>query len=64
MKTPRYLGKRPVFIADDMTDVPGFEAVRKLGGMALHVGTDFAGRTSNVRRWLSQLADQQCLASS
>jgi trehalose 6-phosphate phosphatase len=64
MKTPRYLGKRPVFIADDVTDIPGFEAVRKLGGLALHVGTDFAGRTSNVRRWLSQLADQQCLASS
>lgn len=63
MKTKRYHGKMPVFIADDATDIPGFKAVRELGGMGLHVGRDFAGKTENVRRWLSQLANQQCLAS-
>ncbi len=64
MKSPRYAGKRPIFIADDITDIPGFEAVRKLGGLALHVGVDFAGQTANVRRWLSRLADQKCSALS
>jgi trehalose 6-phosphate phosphatase len=58
MKTARYYGKMPIFIADDVTDTPGFEAVQKLGGLALHVKTDFAGKTENVRQWLNGLSQQ------
>jgi trehalose 6-phosphate phosphatase len=58
MKTPRYLGKTPIFIADDVTDKPGFEAVLEMGGFSYHVGNDFGGSTKNVRDWLWQLADQ------
>jgi trehalose 6-phosphate phosphatase len=55
MKTARYSGTTPVFIADDITDIPGFEVARKLGGLGLHVGTDFARKTENVRHWLDGL---------
>jgi trehalose 6-phosphate phosphatase len=55
MKTARYHGTTPIFIADDVTDIPGFEVARGLGGQGLHVGTDFAGKTENVRSWLDLL---------
>jgi trehalose 6-phosphate phosphatase len=58
MNTTGYHGKMPIFIADDVTDIPGFEAVQKLGGLALHVKTDFAGKTENVRHWLNSLSQQ------
>jgi trehalose 6-phosphate phosphatase len=59
MKTPRYIGKRPIFIADDVTDIPGFDTVLALDGLALNVHTDFGGEPRNVRRWLGQLLSQQ-----
>jgi trehalose 6-phosphate phosphatase len=58
MKTPRYIGKTPIFVADDVTDRPGFEAVTQMGGFSFHVGKDFGGSTKNVRHWLWLLADR------
>jgi trehalose 6-phosphate phosphatase len=55
MSTPRYKDKTPVFIADDDTDIPGFHAVEKLGGLALKVRDHFNNKTENVRMWLDGL---------
>ena len=38
MAHPRLAGTTPVFAGDDVTDEPGFEAVRQLGGHAILVG--------------------------
>jgi trehalose 6-phosphate phosphatase len=55
MKTPRYNTYKPIFIADDETDVPGFQAVSALQGVALHVLHDFGGEPLQVRQWLDRL---------
>ncbi|MGE5384481.1 MAG: trehalose-phosphatase [Betaproteobacteria bacterium] len=53
-----FLGRRPVFVGDDVTDEYGFAAVNRLGGISIKVG---AGRTeahwrlrnvAAVRAWL------------
>lgn len=59
MATPRYYGKKPIFIADDVTDFPGFDVVRAMDGFALNVHQEFAGRPSEVRRWLAFLVSEQ-----
>lgn len=38
MGRPPMRGTRPIFIGDDVTDEPGFEAARELGGHAILVG--------------------------
>lgn len=38
MAHPRLAGTTPVFVGDDVTDEPGFEAVHELGGHAILVG--------------------------
>lgn len=54
-----FAGAKPVFIGDDMTDEDGFEAVRKMGGIAILVGNrapsaaHFAlANTDEVQAWL------------
>jgi trehalose 6-phosphate phosphatase len=59
MQTPRYRNRKPIFIADDITDEPGFDVVRALGGWAMNVHADFAGQPSQVRRWLHHIAQQK-----
>jgi trehalose 6-phosphate phosphatase len=59
VQTSRYRNRKPIFIADDITDEPGFDAVRALGGWAMNVRADFAGQPSLVRRWLHQIAQQK-----
>jgi trehalose 6-phosphate phosphatase len=56
-----FAGRRPVFIADDKMDRPGFEAVLALGGIAFSVGSEMAGlsgsfsRPAGVRAWLGKV---------
>lgn len=53
---PNYLGRLPVFAADDKLDIPGFEEVQRRGGIALSVPGSFGGSTREVREWLRKLA--------
>jgi trehalose 6-phosphate phosphatase len=56
-----FAGRRPVFIADDHMDRPGFETVLALGGIAFSVGFEMAGlsgsfsRPAGVRAWLGKV---------
>ena len=52
MQRSAYQGRRPVFIADDITDRLGFDAVKRAGGIPLDVDTAFGGETAQVRDWL------------
>jgi trehalose 6-phosphate phosphatase len=38
MSRPPMQGTTPVFIGDDLTDEPGFAAVRELGGHGILIG--------------------------
>jgi trehalose 6-phosphate phosphatase len=42
MAEPPFIGARPVFIGDDLTDEDGFEAARRLGGFGVLVGASRA----------------------
>ncbi len=59
MAHPRLAHTTPVFAGDDVTDEPGFEAVRDLGGYAILVGAprptaaDYGfGSPGELREWL------------
>jgi trehalose 6-phosphate phosphatase len=70
MMAPPFESRVPVFFGDDDTDVHGFEAVRKMGGRAVHVGArhpaaDAAVPTpADVRKWLMRLAKQMTAAAA
>ena len=49
-----FAGRFPVFVGDDATDEEGMEAVRRRGGIGLHVGRDFRGGPAEVRAWLAR----------
>jgi len=61
MTQPPFAGKRPVFIADDPMDRPGFAAVLALGGLAFSVGAALPGlsgwfpQPAAVRAWLAEI---------
>jgi trehalose 6-phosphate phosphatase len=61
MGHPPFAGRRPVFIADDTMDRPGFDTVLELGGVAFSVGFEMAGltgsfsRPAGVRAWLGKV---------
>jgi trehalose 6-phosphate phosphatase len=38
MADPRFFGTRPVFLGDDLTDEPGFQVARELGGAGILIG--------------------------
>lgn len=61
MDTPRFRGRRPVFVGDDHTDEHGFAAVRARDGIAVLVGsrnptvaTFRLHDTHAVREWLQR----------
>lgn len=57
-----FVGRRPVFIADDEMDRPGFQAVLARGGSAYSVGAALPGlsgwfrQPADLRAWLERLA--------
>ncbi len=57
-----FRGRRPVFVGDDHADERGFEAVDRLGGVAVKVGPGRTGaryrlpNVAAVRRWLTAAA--------
>lgn len=62
MQEDPFIGRTPVFIGDDITDLDGFAAVRRLNGLAIAVGARIPGEhrltgPSEVRAWLARLLD-------
>jgi len=61
MSRPPFAGRKPVFIADDPVDRPGFMAALAMGGMAFSVGVEQPGlsgmfaQPSAVRSWLGRI---------
>ena len=53
MRLPRFTGRLPVFIGDDVTDEDGMAAARLLGGAGLFVPEVF-GSPGAVRAWLGR----------
>jgi trehalose 6-phosphate phosphatase len=52
-----FQGRKPVFVGDDVTDLPGFEAAREAGGHGIAVGQRVAAEwhfadVNAVRHWL------------
>jgi trehalose 6-phosphate phosphatase len=62
MQHPPFVGRHPIFIGDDTTDVPVFGIIPKFGGQAYSVGgivADVDGHFATpeaVRTWLAQIA--------
>ena len=60
-----FTGRKPVFVGDDVTDLPGFAAATSAGGQALAVGAEIRGTSgtfgapSAVREWLAALAARE-----
>jgi trehalose 6-phosphate phosphatase len=51
-----FLGRRPIFIGDDVTDEDAIAAADRLGGIGLRVPDVFAGEPARVRAWLAEIA--------
>jgi trehalose 6-phosphate phosphatase len=61
-----FVGRRPVFIGDDVTDESGFAAVNELGGISIRVGTPGATNAEysltdidRVHAWLGELVSER-----
>lgn len=64
MQEPPFVGRRPVFVGDDLTDLDGFAIVEALGGISIAVGDQLPARyrlrgVGEVRDWLQTLAALQ-----
>ena len=58
LREPPFRGRRPVFVGDDLTDLPGFAAAREAGGYGIGVGERVAAEyrladVDAVRAWLA-----------
>ncbi len=70
MTQPPFRGRRPLFIGDDVTDLPVFDIMPEYRGISISVGRKVVGvdtcmeRPADVRRWLEQLSHQGAVAAS
>ena len=60
MQEEPFIGRSPVFIGDDTTDLDGFAAVKRFNGLAIAVGSRIPGEKRlagprHVRAWLEGL---------
>ena len=55
MRQAPFAGRLPIFIGDDITDVDGMIAARRLGGAGFRVDDAF-GEPADVRAWLAAAA--------
>ncbi|HTV37658.1 MAG TPA: trehalose-phosphatase [Xanthobacteraceae bacterium] len=64
MRQAPFVGRHPIFIGDDTTDLPVFSTIPKFGGQAYSVGGIVAkvdghfDRPATVRSWLARIATQ------
>lgn len=63
MQRPPFVGRRPIFLGDDVADREGFAAARRFGGCGIAVGPDHADAAdwcfaspTTARAWLNRLA--------
>jgi trehalose 6-phosphate phosphatase len=63
MKSAPFLGRRPIFIGDDVTDEAAFAVLPEFGGIGFSVGRELPGvagffqTPGDVRAWLYRVAD-------
>ena len=58
MALEKFTGGRPVYIGDDFTDIPAFEAARALGGIAMSVGSRVAAHADETLRDVKHAHDR------
>jgi trehalose 6-phosphate phosphatase len=67
MQAETFVGRRPLFIGDDITDEAGFDAVNALGGWSVFVGEENPATraryrlddVASVRAWLGEVFDDR-----
>jgi trehalose 6-phosphate phosphatase len=70
MTYPPFVGRRPIFIGDDVTDLGVFEIVPDFDGISVCVGPAVSGvdfcfeQPADVRRWLEQISRNDAFATS